>query len=675
MISLFFVFTSILFLYITSVTNTIYGGDAGDLVSAILTKGFAHPPGYPLYTLIGRLFINFPINYLTPAGKITLISSISTVCSFILVYLILTTLIGKKINKPIAIATILIVAVNYLIWLYAIVPEVFPLNVLITLGILFSALKFKRTGNINWLALILFLIGLGASHHHTFILMLPSVFILTKNQIKKILFSFKKILIIICSLLFGLLPLLYLPLSFLGNPEIIWGEANSIKGFIAILTRQAYGSFVPGSFISDSPIHRFIQLINLNNFVLGDFTLVGYSAIIIGLIILYRSTKLERIEGLSLSVALILFGPFFVFYANFPLGDKFALGTVERFLIIFYFLLAFPLYLGLEWFFVKIVNLLKSIVGVRYKVFLPLVFLVFYIFPVGLAIKNYRLLNNLKNYSVTEKLGEDILNSASKNSIIMLYSDTPLFNTQYVYYSNKNAYPGKVLIHTSKMPTEYYQKVIRQNYPKIIFQNKKNYNLGDFINDNIKNYEIFSTDEYAFPPSFPYKWTVQGLLYKLVPKDYEDNFQIEKNIKSFWDNAENKHIGNYYLANRNYWSNYFTNDVLRIYAIAHQNTAFYYLSIDKPELALPHIKEAIVLNPNDYDNYYILSIHYLSKKNCNEAEKSILKSLTYSKFQDKLYINQLEKVADCYTDQNNIDRIKNMVKKIKKSNSTPLKKI
>lgn len=656
-------------------TNTVYGGDAGDLVSAVLTRGFPHPPGYPLYTLIGRLFVNFPVNYLTPAGKITLISTISTTCSFILVYLILTTLIGKKINKPIAIVTILIVAVNYLVWLYAIVPEVFPLNVLITLGILFSALKFKRTGNINWFALILFLIGLGVSHHHTFVLMLPSVFILAKNQIKKMVFSIKKIIILSCSLLFGLLPLIYLPVSFLGNPEIIWGEANTIKGFIAILTRQAYGSFVPGSFISDSPVHRFIQLINLNYFVLGDFTLVGYLAIIVGLIILYKSKFIDKVERFSLFVALILFGPFFVFYANFPLGDKFALGTVERFLILFYFLLAFPLYLGLDWFFAKLISLLRLILATRYKIFLPLVFLVFCIFPVGLALKNYRLLINLKNYSVTEKLGKDILNSAGKNSIIMLYSDTPLFNTQYVYYSNKNAYPSKVLIHTSKMPSEYYQNVIRKNYPKIIFQNKKNYNIEDFIDDNIKNYEIYSTDEYSFSQSFSYKWTVQGLLYKLVPKDYENNTQIETDIKTFWNNAENKNLGKYYLANRNYWSNYFTNDVLRIYAIAHQNTAFYYLNVDKPELALPHINEAITLNPNDYDNYYILSLYYFSVKNCPDAEKSIIKSLTYSKFQDKLYLSQLEKVVGCYSDKSNIDRIKNMIKKIKKSNSTPLKKI
>jgi len=656
-----FLFISTLSLYISTLSNTVYGGDAGDLISAILTKGFPHPPGYPLYTIIGRLFILMPDFFLTTAGKVTLISTLSTVFSLMLIYLILNTLIGKKINKPIAIVAVLALFVNYLIWLYAIVPEVFPLNVLITLGIFLAGLQYKNTGKLKWLTLTLFLIGLGISHHHTFIFILPPVFILTYNRIKKIQFSIKDFVLLIASLLIGLLPLVYLPLAFKVQPKIVWGEPNTIEGFINLLSRQAYGSFVPGPFTTNSPLHRFIQLINLNYFVFADFTLVGYLAIIIGFIILIKSKIIDKKEKLAVFLALILYGPFFVFYANFPLRDKFDLATVERFLIVFYFLLSIPLYFGLNWFFIRIISLFKLILEEKHKLFLPAIIILFFLFPIGLGVKNYRRLISLKNNIIAEKIGKDILNNAETNSIIILNGDTALFNTQYVYYSDKKNYPNKIVIQSSKITAVYYQKILKFNYPKLIFSKIKDYTPGRFIEDNSKNYDIYSNNKYILPQTFPYKWVFQGMLFKLVPKDFDNNYNVEKNLEYFWKNAENKDLARYYLLNKNRWFNYFPNDILRVYATAHQNTAFYYLDINKPESARPHINDALILNPDDLDSLFLQSIYYVKLKNCSEAERSIIKALDKNK--DSLYLYQLGQLINCYIKDSDKTRIDKLIKK------------
>jgi len=672
-----FIFIGLLsiLLYLFTLSNTIYGGDAGDLVSAILTKGFAHPPGYPLYTIIGRFFLYLPFNFLTTAGKITLISLISTVLSLIITYLILKILFAKNFNGSIALATISILFVNYLIWLYAIVPEVFPLNTLITLGILYSGLKYKNTDKLIWLAFSLFLTGLGICHHHTFILILPSLFILIYKDFKKIFASFKKVAFLLLSFIIGLLPLIYLPIVSQTNPEISWAGADKLAELISLLTRQVYGSFVPGQFISNLPIQRFIQLVNLNFFIFYDFTLVGYLSIIAGLIILLKSKIVKKTEKIAIFSALFLFGPFFVFYANFPLRDKFLLATVERFMIIFYFLLSVPLYLGLNWLFKKILKVFKIILGNKYKTIIPIIITLFFIFPIALGVKNYQKLVNLKKYSIAEKLGKDILNNADKKSLILLYIDTPLFNTQYVYFNNKNNYPDKIVLHAAKLPFDYYQKAIKLHYPKINFEKNKSYNLGDFILDNTKNYNIYSTDKYDLPSSFPYKWIVQGLLFKVVPKDYNDISEAEKTIETFWNSAENKNLADFYLTNSSYWLNYFPNDILRVYATGYQNTAYYYLSINKPDLALSHIKQALILNPTDTDSLYLQSIYYEEIGNCPQAEESIMKALSATQFKDNLYFNQLEKVVGCYKDQIDINRLKAIINKIKKSNSTLLKKI
>src|SRR5206468_2379248 len=45
-----------LVVYLLTVCRTISGWDAGDLATSSYTLGIAHPPGYPLYTLLGRIF-------------------------------------------------------------------------------------------------------------------------------------------------------------------------------------------------------------------------------------------------------------------------------------------------------------------------------------------------------------------------------------------------------------------------------------------------------------------------------------------------------------------------------------------------------------------------------------------------------------------------------------------
>jgi len=669
MIYLFLIFISTLFLYISTLSNTVYGGDAGDLVSAVLAKGFSHPPGYPLYTIFGRLFLNLPTNILTPAGKVTLISTFSTIFALILTYSILHILFGKKLNKTIALITVLILSVNYLIWLYAIVPEVFPLNTFIILFILFNSLKFRRTGKNIWLCLLFFSLTIGISHHHTYILIIPSVVVLIWNQLHKLRLTISKVFFLLLSFGIGLIPLIYLPITASQHPEIIWGKANTFSGFIGLLTRQAYGTFVPGFFISNSPIHRFIQLTNIHFFILSDFTLIGYFMIIVGIIIIIRSKLLDKKEKTAVFLALFLFGPFFFFYANFPLRDKFDLATVERFMLVFYFLLAIPYYFGLQWFFSKLTQLIKHLVR-KPILFITVALLLLFIMPIGLMIKNYRRLILLKKTQIAEKLGRDVLKTVQPNSIVLLSGDTLLFNTQYVFYSNKKNYKDKIVIQASKITVDYYQKSLKSNYSKLIFSKKNSYGVGDFITNNVKNFTIYSNDKYSLPSNFPYKWIVQGLLFRLVPRDYNNTLEVEKTIQIFWNTAENKNLANYYLINRNHWLNYFPNDILRIYATGHQNTAYYYLSTNQPKLAFPHIKQAIVLNPEDLDSLFLQSVYYAKTNDCAQAEKSIIQALEKNK--DKLYLFQLDQLNQCYKDEANKQRIQNLIKKY---SDQPLKKL
>src|SRR5260370_26539710 len=43
-----------LILYLRTLCPTVYLGDAGEICTAIATGGIIHPPGYPLFSLLGR---------------------------------------------------------------------------------------------------------------------------------------------------------------------------------------------------------------------------------------------------------------------------------------------------------------------------------------------------------------------------------------------------------------------------------------------------------------------------------------------------------------------------------------------------------------------------------------------------------------------------------------------
>ena len=63
-------------LYLITACPTVYFGDSGELIAAAESLGVAHPPGYPLYTLLGRLFAMLPLG-----GLDFRMNLLSVVCS------------------------------------------------------------------------------------------------------------------------------------------------------------------------------------------------------------------------------------------------------------------------------------------------------------------------------------------------------------------------------------------------------------------------------------------------------------------------------------------------------------------------------------------------------------------------------------------------------------------
>ena len=661
--------------YFLTLSNTIYGGDAGDLLSAILTKGFAHPPGYSLYTLIGILFNSFPF-HLSPAGKVTLISTFSTIVSLIVFYKIIRIVFKPSyFSQIILFITLLVLGLNYIVWLYAIVPEVFPLNTLITLTFFYNLLQYYLTKKNVYLYFLALFSGLALSHHYTFLLVFPSVLYLFWQQRSKIKFKLSTITIALIFFAIGLIPNLQMYIATKNNAAIIWGNVTNLKSALAVLLRQGYGTFTAGNFITNLPQHRFLQVKNVLLYVKNDFTYLGIIALIMAFIEYFRLKNNQMKTMLkAVFINVMFFGPFFFFYANFPLQSSFFFATLERFLHIFYFFLAIFIYLGI-W---SIVNRIKTLLKryVRHVQFAKLTYVLivclFFIYPIGQYVRNVKVIASLKNDKTAENLGNDVMNNVPKNSIILLSGDTILFDTLYAYYASPNSYQQKILVHTTKLLTDFYQPTLIHQYPSLRFNQKHRHSIEYFIDSNKDRFSIYSNVKYPLILLKDYSWVPQGLLYKLAKNSEIKKDDTVQALSEFWNHSYSRKIVSRVKQKDPAFKNLFLTEVLRIYSVAHQNTAYFLLQNNLLNESLTHISESIILEPDDSDNHFLKSKYFAANKDCSNAEKEIAIALTESS--DDLYINQLKDLGEsCFTSVTDTSRIKEKLKQLEKNKTIRLR--
>ncbi len=672
---IFFSIAVVWIIYFFSLSNSIYGGDAGDLVSAILTRGFAHPPGYSLYTQLGIFFNSFPFP-LSAAGKVTLISTVSTCLSFVILYKIIRIIFGSRYyNKTALLITLFVLGTNYIVWLYAIVPEVFPLNTLIILCFIYATLTYCQSQKPVYLYCLSFLLGLAFSHHQTFLLVLPSAVYLLWHKKLGIKLTVSHVILLIIVFVAGLLPNLHLYFASIRHAALTWGSVTNLKELLYVLLRQGYGTFVAGSFVSNFPAHRFLQIKNVFLYIKNDFTYLGIIALLVGFFEYIRLPN-SRLKILLTAVIIniFFFGPFFFFYANFPLASSFFFATLERFLHIFYFFLGIMIYLGivsLLHFFQFLVQRLITHIHLKNLAY-GIASVLFFIYPVGQYARNFPVISTLRNNQIAEHLGADVLNSVPDRSLILLSGDTILFDTQYVYYSAPKKYRDKIIVHASKLSTNFYKETLKFQYPAVRFDSKKPHSVEYFIQANVDYFQIYTNDRYPLSILKGYAWIPQGLLYKLVKNSDINEKTTVQTIEWFWRTSLNRQLSSKVIKNDPAFKNLFLVDILRVYSIGHQNSAYYFLENKYEDLALEHINDSIILQPDDADNHFLRSKYFARKNDCTSGEKEIMIAITNAR--DELYLNQLKELGDrCYTQDSEKKRIEDIMKKYQKDKTVQLR--
>ncbi len=613
------------FVFLFFQATGIYGGDSGDLVTAAVTGGVPHPPGYPLYTFFGWILHFFP--FATPAWRVGLLSSISHAITVGLVYLFVFQL-TKKILPALFAAIFL--AGNYLFFLYAVTPEVFALFDLFVL--LVSYLVYKKK-----LLLAGFVFGLALTHHHAILFLFPAILYLLSHERPGLL----RLTGLFAA---GLLPYLYIPIAARGSSIINWDRAVDITGFIKLLIRADYGTFVSGGFYGTELIQRVIAVKAYIQFFLLDFTWVGVILSAIGLFSLWKH---KRSVFWYFFLAIMFLGPFFFFYASFPLVNRFTVGTYERFLLPSYVLMSILVGVGCSIFSKKI--WLAASVGL-------LLFLV----PLSRGGATLWRFWGLRSDHTADYLGQDILSRLKPQSILLLRQDTPLFTTQYVRYA-LGFRPDVAVIHLNRLESSDYRITVNKIFPYIV--------LPDIIESNREKFPIYSNSK--LPIDSGWFWVPEGLVYKLTPEKSLPKFiDMKKTNDSLWATLHNPTTG---ILSR--YNHLMLSDVRDVYAGSRIEYGKILLRGNDVRSALAEFERAVSYGGDTYmaeaQTYVGLSQLFLG--NCSEANTAFGKARLASFVPDALLTLYEATVArDCQKNVGKARELMDVYEKERQKDQIPL---
>jgi len=479
-------------IYFRTLGPTVTGEDAGELVTAAYTMGIAHPPGYPLWCMLGKLFTVI-VPFGTVAWRVNLMSGFFGAATVFIVCLIIV----KLRAHPVAAAEF---------WEQCTIAEIYSLNtflIALCVFLLFAWYEYRKD-----LVLCVFAVvyGLGLCNHNTMHFLGP-VFVLFVFAVDREpwrrwkLYAFSMLLTALV-----LFVHIYLPIRAQANPPVNWGNPSNWENFWDVVTRKQYAF----GFKKDprTPARFAMQTWHFLKLYTREFTPWLMWAPILGIVGLWQKEKgrLAFLVGLS---GYLVFG--FIFLLNFN-SDKQSLWLNNVFWIPAYMVAAIFMGCGIGW--------LSSARLWRVPLRVPAVLLG--LATVALPLKANFHPNDKSDYYFAYDYGMNILTTLDENAIYIPSADHATFPALYlqaveglqpdVAIGNKYGYPEESLY--QDMPVE-----MRRSFRKIPTEREEAI-IEDWIIAHTDR-PVYFTKKRAFPALPGTKVVNCGLVYRVLRPDEE----------------------------------------------------------------------------------------------------------------------------------------------------------
>lgn len=305
-----FAASSLIYLHTLAPSAATVFDDSLEFQLVCYQLGIAHPTGYPLYTLLGKLFTFLPVGDV--AYRVNLMSAFFASLTVAILYPTLKTLTNKRAPAILGAATF---AVSPVFWSQAVIAEVYTLNtvfVALTVCLLLAWARAREqpqpssrgilTEPTTLLYIAALVYGLSLTHHRTMLLLAPAAILFVFLVDRRLLTDRRRPIKLAVLLLAPLSLYLYIPLRGITMSSLDGFYQNTVRGFITHVTASSYGIF-----LTENPMQQSRSPAFYLTLLRTQFTWPGLVVGALGLAWSFRKPKAALLLAIS-AVTIAVFG-------------------------------------------------------------------------------------------------------------------------------------------------------------------------------------------------------------------------------------------------------------------------------------------------------------------------------------------------------------------------------
>lgn len=452
-----------LLVYFQTMSRSISYIDGGEITTDLWTLGIPHPTGYPLFMMLGYLFVHIPI-LPEVAMRANLFAALCTSTAgglFYLVFVRAQAVLAPNSNNPkskapgvahgaekllhldkgliIRLSSILgtlVLVFASTFWYQSTSVESYPLELVIFALIMFIWLGFYVVPMKSSAFFSGLILGLGFTNHMTTLLTVPALIFLLISSYRREKFLPRLLLYIALGGLAASLLYLYLPIRASENPLMNWGDPDTLKRFIWQVTGKQFSTWMFSSFAVFKH-----QLGVFFSSLLTEYRL-AILAVVLGLIVSFLFHR--RLFWWTLLLAV----------GDLAYATNYSIHNISAYFLLAYVALALFAAMGFRFVLERFASA-KSI-----KIFAVALLL---LFPGISAAANYGVVNESDDYSV-EMYTRDILTSLPHDSVVLSFQWDDWVAASLYYQHVDKLRPDVIVIDKELLRRSWYAAQVHQRY-------------------------------------------------------------------------------------------------------------------------------------------------------------------------------------------------------------------
>ena len=472
-------FTVCFLVYAATLNPAFHANDSPETIACSATLGIQHPPGYPIFSLAGKIFSLIPEG--SRAFRVNLSAAFFGALAVMFLFLSLFSVYGKKekglAGAAVSLSAAAAFAFTFTFWSESLSAKggIYTMNAFFFSLAVFTAFEFERTKQIKYLYLFSLISGLSFSNHwESMAVTMPAfllyfVMIFRKHNLIKMITP-KSLSFALFFALAGVFVYVYLPIRS-QTAYLNWGDPNNFSELLYVIFRGQYADLEKARSLSVVAM----QLKKIGALLLVEFTIAGLVLTALGVKGFLDTGKKERlvlVSGAAVTFLLVL-----AFYLN--LKEE-MLWIIDVFMIPVYFCMAFLIAGAFAFLF----GVLKAVPAVVYALCA--------VFPAVIFGLNYKKAGQ-QDYFYAYDFGMNIIKSVDTPAVAMLEGDFYVMPMMYFKYVDPKA--DFCPVTTLFLYKEWGLKNIERECPGIAraVDRKLNYSgkIASLVNSSLKDKHVF----------------------------------------------------------------------------------------------------------------------------------------------------------------------------------------